>query len=150
MIKPCVAGFEVFDGNGESVGKVLSFAEALELQAGVKDREVEPVELDKIEIGSGPRRTTIYTPAVDISQSSSTSAICAKRPWRSMTMALENPAQIKEFNEAAQKFAGPGVRYEMDKGEAVLVCDSKSARNRALRWLNKIDRDAGYGDHTGR
>lgn len=80
-------------------------------------------------------------------EKTSRSSICAKRPWVSESLGVSNPDQIGQYSKAAAKFAGPGVSYDK---QGRLVCDSRAARNRALKWLRKVDYDGGYGDFTGR
>jgi hypothetical protein len=68
-----------------------------------------------------------------------------RRPWVSEALALSNPAQYKQFNQAMRdQGINPGAYYRPD---GMLVCESRAARNDALRFNHKIDRDGGYGDH---
>lgn len=67
------------------------------------------------------------------------------RPWVSATLGVANLAQIPEYNEAAKKYAGPGVSFDQ---QGNIVCESRAARNRALKWMGKIDYSGGYGDYT--
>jgi hypothetical protein len=151
MIRPLIVGFEVIGGDGASLGKVLSFAEAVELQSQVTDAPAEIREpIDRVDIERGAGFTMIYPSRMKQAKSNSSSAISAKNPWESESLAVPIE-QAAEFTEAARKFAGPGVSYEPDgKGYAKLRCESKGARNRALQWLGKVDRDGGFGDYTGR
>lgn len=65
------------------------------------------------------------------------------RPWISQTLGVANPEQIGQFNEAAKAYGG-GFYFRPSDG--AIVCESRGARNNALRFFNKIDMDAGYGD----
>lgn len=76
------------------------------------------------------------------------------RPWKSRNaLALENPNQIGQFNQALKDAGVSGAYYQMEKvagrDTAVLNCESRSARNGAMKLMNCFDKDGGYRDYTG-
>lgn len=74
----------------------------------------------------------------------SSSAICSKRPWRSVGMAPSHPSQLEEYNKKAVH-----GRYFVENGQAFYEADSRAGRAAEMRNRGYFDRDAGYGDHSG-
>lgn len=74
----------------------------------------------------------------------SSSAICSKRPWRSVGMAPSHPSQLEEFNKKAVH-----GRYFVENGQTFYEADSRAGRAAEMRNRGYFDRDAGYGDHSG-
>lgn len=69
-------------------------------------------------------------------------------PWVSRgPLALENPAQWKQYNEAMKSQGVTGAYYTSD---GVLHCETNGARNSAMKFLNAKDLDAGYRQYAGR
>lgn len=91
-------------------------------------------------------RELLYVEEIPASMQQERTAKPYSRPWVCTALGVANPAQIGEYNEAAKKFAGSGVGFDQ---QGRLVCDSRAARNRALKWMGKIDYSGGFGDHTG-
>jgi hypothetical protein len=87
---------------------------------------------------SGKREVIVYE---GHEETKNCSAICAKKPWRSTSLAV-HPLQVEAFNRAAQK-ARTGAYYTKD---GALVAESRGARNRELARRGQGDGDAGYGD----
>lgn len=71
-------------------------------------------------------------------------AICEKHPWVSKSLGVHK-SQVKETAEALKR---AGARCEVD-GEGRIVARSNAARNDAIKFFGLVDRDGGYGDHTG-
>lgn len=71
-------------------------------------------------------------------------AICEKNPWTSRSMGV-HPDQVKEVREDMKRH---GVRAQLTN-DGQIVCTSKAARNDAMKYFGVVDRDGGYGDHTG-
>ena len=71
----------------------------------------------------------------------SSSAICSKRPWRSVAMAPSHPSQIEEFNRKAVH-----GRYFVENGQTFYEADSRAGRAAEMRNRGYFDKDAGYGD----
>lgn len=107
-------------------------------------RDLFTGELVEVE-SSGEGRQVIYREEIPASMTQEKTCNPWSRPWRCTSLGVANPDQIPEFNEAAKKFAGPGVYYDT---QGRLVCESRGARNRALAMLGKVDYDGGYGDRT--
>lgn len=74
----------------------------------------------------------------------SSSAICSKRPWRSVGMAPTHPSQIEEYNKKAVH-----GRYFVENGQTFYEADSRAGRAAEMRNRGMFDKDAGYGDHSG-
>ncbi len=74
----------------------------------------------------------------------SSSAICSKRPWRSVGMAPTHPSQLEEYNKKAVH-----GRYFVENGQTFYEADSRAGRAAEMRNRGYFDRDAGYGDHSG-
>lgn len=74
----------------------------------------------------------------------SCSAICSKKPWRSVGMAPSSPSQLAEYNKKAVH-----GRYLVDNGQTYYEADSRSGRAAEMRNRGMFDRDACYGDHSG-
>lgn len=74
----------------------------------------------------------------------SSSAICSKRPWRSVGMAPSHPSQLEEYNKKAVH-----GRYFVENGQTFYEADSRAGRAAEMRNRGYFDRDAGYGDHSG-
>ena len=53
----------------------------------------------------------------------SSSAICSKRPWRSVGMAPSHPSQLEEFNKKAVH-----GRYFVENGQTFYEADSRAGR----------------------
>ena len=71
----------------------------------------------------------------------SSSAICSKRPWRSVGMAPSHPSQLEEFNKKAVH-----GRYFVENGQTFYEADSRAGRAAEMRNRGYFDKDAGYGD----
>jgi hypothetical protein len=74
----------------------------------------------------------------------SSSAICSKRPWRSMGMAPSQASQVEEYNSKAVH-----GRYFVENGQTFYEADSRAGRAAEMRNRGMFDKDAGYGDHSG-
>lgn len=74
----------------------------------------------------------------------SSSAICSKRPWRSVGMAPTHPSQLEEYNKKAVH-----GRYFVENGQTFYEADSRAGRAAEMRNRGMFDKDAGYGDHSG-
>lgn len=73
----------------------------------------------------------------------SSSAICSKRPWRSVGMAPSHPSQLEEYNKKAVH-----GRYFVENGQAFYEADSRAGRAAEMRNRGMWDRDACFGDAT--
>lgn len=74
----------------------------------------------------------------------SSSAICSKRPWRSVAMAPSHPSQIEEFNKKAVH-----GRYFMENGQTFYEADTRRGRAAEQRNRGLFDKDACFGDYAG-
>lgn len=73
----------------------------------------------------------------------SSSAICSKRPWRSVGMAPSHPSQLEEYNKKAVH-----GRYFVENGQTFYEADSRAGRAAEMRNRGMWDRDACFGDAT--
>lgn len=73
----------------------------------------------------------------------SSSAICSKRPWRSVGMAPTHPSQLEEYNKKAVH-----GRYFVENGQTFYEADSRAGRAAEMRNRGMWDRDACFGDAT--
>lgn len=71
----------------------------------------------------------------------SSSAICSKRPWRSVGMAPTHPSQLEEYNKKAVH-----GRYFVENGQTFYEADSRAGRAAEMRNRGLFDKDACFGD----
>jgi len=74
----------------------------------------------------------------------SSSAICSKRPWRSVGMAPSHPSQIEEFNKKSVH-----GHYFQENGQTFYEAYDPRGRAAEMRNRGLFDRDAGYSDWSG-
>ena len=73
-------------------------------------------------------------------------AISEKKPWKSMSMGC-HPSDVREHNEELKK---RGVRNAHIGDDGHAVAHSDKGRNELMKAYGKFDKDAGYGQHSGR
>lgn len=74
-----------------------------------------------------------------------TKSISEKKPWRSNSIGCPR-AQVKEHNEALRKL---GIKNAYIDSNGQAVAHSQKGRNELMKAYGKLDRDAGYGQHSG-
>ena len=71
--------------------------------------------------------------------------ISEKQPWVSQSMGC-HPSDVKEHNEALRKL---GVRNAGIRADGRAIAHSDKGRNELMKAYHLMDRDAGYGQHSG-